>query len=171
MKVVYDLARQENVVEGVLDYVLSDEVPLLYTGASRIESAKGALVEMLACLAPVLKHPAFEEEAEWRLIYSKQYSSIFSYMRGVEPNLFQNPFPVLKAEYREARRMLVPYVALPLTGNDLPLQLVSVVVGPSPDEALSVETVTAFLQTTGTQVGDSQTFKNTFEGLVLRWRA
>jgi hypothetical protein len=69
-KVCYRREDQERIVDGILDYLLFDEVPEAYQDASRAESLQEEFHCLLSMGAPLFKHPGFMEEAEWRLIYS-----------------------------------------------------------------------------------------------------
>ena len=153
VKVCYKPEEQEAAVKGMLSYLLYGDLSPIYQEASRSESAKDVFTEMLSIVAPVLKHPAFSEEAEWRLIYSKQYASIFRSMAAAHPEMLPENLPVWRTRYREALQMLVPYVALPLTEPNESLCIDSVTCGPSPDEALFEETVRGYLDAIGVRVG------------------
>jgi len=163
VKISYEKSYQEQVVDGLLDYLLYGNVPDAYAGASRAESANEEFAQLLSFLAPALKHPGFAEEAEWRLIYSTQFSKLFRIMSDSVPGLIPSPPPILKTEYREAPRMLVPYVALPLTDENLPLSFASVILGPSMEANLLEETVKGYLASTEVQVGSI-----TSSGIPLR---
>jgi hypothetical protein len=152
VKVSYDRAEQEIVVNEILDHVLYGDISPVYQDAPRMESAKDVFVEMLAFVAPVLKHPAFHEEVEWRLAYSRQYRGVFSSLSANHPSIFPAPIPNLETRYREGHQILVPYVAFPLAEGENPLQLHSVITGPSENEELFLETVSGYLKFVGVEV-------------------
>jgi hypothetical protein len=136
VKLLYDPPTQEAVVDGLLSHLLYGNLSPIREGVPRIESAKEVFREMLSFVAPAFKHPAFEEEAEWRLIYSGQYSGLFSLMSESHPDDAPISFQKFVTEYREIPKILAPYVALPLTEGDARLNIESITIGPSMDESL-----------------------------------
>ena len=123
VKVVYDEERQQKLISGLLDYLLHGDLPAAEERLTRIQVAKIELYQILSFVAPAFKHPAFKEEAEWRLIYSGEYFDLirqFGVPIGLKPS---TQFPTL---YRETPRELVPYVALPLAATGQSLELASV---------------------------------------------
>lgn len=75
----------------------------------------------LKMLAPQFKHPAFEEEQEWRVI---------------QPT---HKFLECRKKFRAGKSMLVPYIELALAED--PYFIKEVFVGPSPNTSLSVASV------------------------------
>lgn len=151
VKIVYDLSRQEKIVNGLLDFLLHGDWSPTPKGSPRIESAKALLYEMLSFCAPAFKDPAFAEEEEWRLIYAEQYPNL---LRSFAPlDVTTNFLPKLAVQYRETPRMFVPYVALPLALEDECLEFLSVTVGPSADDALGAESLRDFLVSRRVSVG------------------
>jgi len=77
-------------------------------------------------IAPVMKHPAFQEEQEWRAVSS--------------------PIPFDRLRVRAARTLLIPYFALQLgaTVNDFPLDMVTI--GPHAHQQLAMAGVGHFLK-------------------------
>jgi len=147
VKVLYDLDKQKRIVEGILSYLLDGDVPDAYQGATRTESLQEELHLLLSIAGPVLKHPGFHEEAEWRLIYSeKVFSQLFRYMSDCEPQLFPDPIPSLPVQYRARGTQLVPYVALPLVAHEQDvLDFDSICTGPGTDPVFFEETLKDFL--------------------------
>lgn len=76
-------------------------------------------------LAPLIKHVAFEEEREWRLVLP--VSSVW------QP----------RVRFRNAGTLLIPFVPIPL-GSD-PLPIVRVVVGPTPHPQLERRALSGLL--------------------------
>jgi hypothetical protein len=142
VKVVYDEERQQKLISGLLDYLLHGDLPAAEERLTRIQVAKIELYQILSFVAPTFKHPAFKEEAEWRLIYSGEYFDLirqFGVPIGLKPS---TQFPTL---YRETPRELVPYVALPLAATGQSLELASVTIGPSEDADTAARTIKGFL--------------------------
>lgn len=77
-------------------------------------------------LSPLLKHPSFSEEKEWRLISA--------------------PISInhLRVRWREGSSMIIPYFDCPLH-EDESMEIDAVTVGPTAYQALSVQSVEAFL--------------------------
>jgi hypothetical protein len=148
VKVCYDLELQKRIVEGLLDHLLYGEIEDAYMGASRTESLVEEFRQLLSIIGPVLKHPGFGEEAEWRLVYSADaYFSVFRYIAGEQPGLLPSPSPVLRTEYREKNQQLIPYVSVPLTAlEEDALTLHSVTLGPSAEPKLFEETIKKYLR-------------------------
>src|SRR4029450_4455178 len=80
----------------------------------------GAWSEGFAPLAPTIKHPAFHEEREWRLISAPI------------------PFGDDQWRVRAGRSMLIPYVPIALAPTDPYLPIRDVVVGPTPHRELAI---------------------------------
>lgn len=78
---------------------------------------------------PVLKHPSFEEEKEWRLL-SMDDQSLFE---GIQ--------------FRASGNLIVPYFPAKFSGSKLPIE--EVIVGPCTDMALSVASIRRFLDGNG----------------------
>ena len=80
-------------------------------------------------IAALLKHPSFREEEEWRIV-----SPVLS------------DYVSTPVKFREGTSMLVPYVEFKLgLGNDEPIKLEHVVLGPTPNSNLSMNSLTMFL--------------------------
>ncbi|MFC5862166.1 DUF2971 domain-containing protein [Acidicapsa dinghuensis] len=148
VKVCYEAVRQQQIVDGILDHLLHDEISEAYMGAGRLESMQEEFLQLLSMSAPLLKHPGFKEEAEWRLIYSTPtYLPVFRHIAGKYPDVFENPPSPLKTEYRVKDQRLIPYVSLPLTGNSQDqMAFDSVILGPSAEPELFEETMKGYLR-------------------------
>jgi hypothetical protein len=89
-------------------------------------------------IAAILKHPSFREEEEWRI---------------VSPVLLDYVATLVK--FREGTSMLVPYLEFQLgLGNDGPIELEQVVLGPTPNINLSMNSLTMFLSKMGVKVNE-----------------
>lgn len=132
---LYDPAGQRRLVEQIVDAVEAL--------ARRCDAEPGADGEMswnhvfeqiegdLLRIAAVLKHPAFEEEHEWRL---------------VSPLITRcEEHPV---RYREGHTMLVPYYAFDLCHDD-GMRLEHVYLGPTSNIDLSMNSLRLYLQSCG----------------------
>lgn len=133
---VYDPARQKALIEEVVDAVerYADEAE----HAGRDEAANQGIFEMiegrLLRLAAILKHPAFEEEQEWRI---------------VSPVI--NDPADLSVHFREGVSMLVPWYAFDLRESEdrASMGLDHVYLGPTGNIDLSMNSLALFLAQRG----------------------
>lgn len=135
-KCIYDPAEQRrliiNVIDAIEELALADRdaiesyaqpIPRSYHGV--FEKIEGDLLR----IAAVLKHPSFQEEAEWRIISP----AITDYMNS----------PVL---FREGTSMLVPYVQFSLLAEaDQPIALEHLFLGPTPNISISMNSLKMYL--------------------------
>jgi hypothetical protein len=113
----YGCASHDRAVESIL----RDHPKLLDPGESldRLVDADDpevdSLIRALLTLIPLLKHPGFREEAEWRVV------------RG--------PFEAERhpTEFRVSRGAVIPYQCISLAESGADLPIAEVVIGPSPD--------------------------------------
>lgn len=132
VRCIYDEASQRQLIR---DVVKSHElrlptaaiaVPQAYA-LSQLEQLSWECVQAIARLAPRLKHSSFEEEHEWRL------------GSGLED------LSELKHKFRAGRFSIIPYTDFTLWDADDPPDQLTVVVGPAPDQELTMNAVTWFL--------------------------
>jgi hypothetical protein len=121
---IYDRARQDQLIEQLVDVVERR------ADASPAHAQFEAIEEDLLRIAATLKHPAFEEEQEWRI---------------VSPAIIDpREHPVF---FREGASMLVPYYAFALSFADAPaLGLDHVFLGPTANAELSMKSLELYLQ-------------------------
>jgi len=81
----------------------------------------------VSSLAPVLKHPKFKEEKEWRLI-------------SKDPVICKN-----RLRFREANSMIVPYIEFDLSMGNESIPIKKIVIGPTPHKELSKVSLEDFL--------------------------
>ncbi len=133
---LYDPAEQAALVEQIIDAVEQlaeqqgpDEAAGRAPSWHRVfEQLEGDLLR----IAAVLKHPAFAEEQEWRL---------------VSPLITRShEHPV---RFREGHTMLVPYYAFDLGGDTGSMQLEHVYLGPTNNIDLSMHSLQLYLQSCG----------------------
>ena len=127
---VYEAARQRALIEQIVDAVeaLAEGQP---AGAGGWKAVFESIEERLLCIAAILKHPAFEEEQEWRIV-SPAISEC-----GDAPVYF-----------REGSSMLVPYYAFDLHVGPC-LSLDHVYLGPTNNIDLSMNSLSLYLQKKG----------------------
>jgi hypothetical protein len=134
-KCVYDPDIQQALIKQVIASVecLADEYGENLDESKRHSSQSYfdifEIVESdLLRIAAILKHPSFQEEEEWRI---------------VSPVLMD--YVTTPVKFREGTSMLVPYLEFNLgLGNEL-LELEHVVLGPTPNINLSMNSLTMFL--------------------------
>jgi len=89
-------------------------------------------------VAAILKHPSFKEEEEWRVVSPV----ITNYVKS----------PIL---YREGISMLIPYLEFSLiSDNDLTMNIQHVILGPTPNNKLSITSLSRFLSKNGVSPKD-----------------
>jgi hypothetical protein len=132
-KCIYKTHEQEQILSSLIEKLLrtfrQDESTINLTQAHPTQSYHPYLEkfrsEVLQVLA-IIKHKAFEEEKEWRLISA--YYPMYT-------------IPAIK--FREGASMLVPYIEIPL-GESKPY-FEKVILGPSPHQNLSMSALAKFL--------------------------
>lgn len=131
VKCIYDEERQKGLLSKVMTNVLETWRPQLKEGSLKNDTSLPGVgadfLSALLVLAAVFKHPAFKEEAEWRLT--------------LRSTLLGPPNPL----FREGRGGIVPYTEFPLLDETPPL-IDLVVVGPNPHADLALQAVDSFLQ-------------------------
>ena len=119
---IYDPLRQSLLICKLIDSVEQ----MARNAEGGYEDIFSEIESELLTIAAILKHPSFEEEAEWRIIspvYSEQENNV---------------------QFREGRSMIVPYVEFLLSeGGHLNLQ--HVYLGPSPNSQNSINSLKMFL--------------------------
>jgi hypothetical protein len=80
-------------------------------------------------LAPLLKHPKFIEEKEWRVIAALQTEKIIKLIK-----------------FRPGSHMIIPYIDINLPTEDANLVIDELMVGPSNDSLLSAASVELMLK-------------------------
>jgi hypothetical protein len=117
---IYEESRQKGVVVGLIREWSA------YSGVGPVASAQTIALEWHR-IAPLLKHPAFEAEQEWRLITGP--------MTGDKERL----------GFREGRTMIVPYLNVSLAN----VQIHEIVIGPTVQHDLSRNSVDMLLAARG----------------------
>jgi hypothetical protein len=128
-KVFYEPERQKKIVRSAIDFGFSRE-------QLSVEERAREAADGIQFFIPTFKHQGFQEESEWRLIFTPA------------------PGCAIHPQFRSARGMLIPYYALQdlrpggppggLPPYRLPLR--SVRVGPSAHKRLNLESVRMLLR-------------------------
>lgn len=85
--------------------------------------------DSFAIIGPILKHPSFSEEKEWRMI-------------SYPVTLPNHP----QIRYREGESVIIPYFEFKLAEEDEELEILGVVIGPNPHMELSYNSVFGLLR-------------------------
>lgn len=128
---IYDPVRQEKLIEEVIDGVekLARQSGMPVPRGEKAHSLFESIEEDLLRIAAVLKHQAFEEEQEWRL---------------VSPVITDPAHGAV--DFREGASMLVPYYRFDLRGEGDGVPLNHVYIGPSSNAELSKHSLRLYLQ-------------------------
>jgi hypothetical protein len=145
---VYDEVRQKSLIAELIKDALSKSFPTEGTQRHPTEPRTlmalpvgGDFTTNLLSIAPIIKHESFSEEKEWRLISA--------------PISCQNP----RFTYRPGASMMIPYFRFPLCDEEEPLEIKTIIVGPTPHARLSVDSVVSLLgakSVSGRQVVNSR---------------
>lgn len=129
---LYETAEQLQLLNALIEYLeqqidAPENAELLSAGTADpsigfFQKYKGDILRTLA----IIKHRAFSEEDEWRLI-SRHTPSYMG----------------LQIQYREGGALLAPYIEVPLPKDGQPFE--SVTLGPSPHPNLALDSLSKFL--------------------------
>ncbi len=145
---VYDPSDQERIIEQCLDesmgYVEKKPLDSVLNGTADPEEVIQETIreiikrfaEKIITVAPMIKHPKFEEEKEWRLI------------GWIPPN------DMTKMKFREGKSMIIPYSEFELTEDKKEFQIRRIIVGPTPHKELSKASVMNLLTARGAKCDD-----------------
>jgi hypothetical protein len=131
-KCIYDEDAQVEILKKMLGEAVDDPA---YAQSFPTQVAFGLL---LLYLATAFKHPKFKEESEWRAVKRT----------GGTP-FVQPGAPVIPPKVRPGASTLTPYIPFPLTVKDEPVELVALVVGPTPHPSLAIRAAKGLLQERG----------------------
>jgi hypothetical protein len=131
-KCIYDDAIQQDLISELLDYTLIrlHQQDAAMGSAKRTDTIKDVanyFVNRFWERAPIVKHPSFKEEREWRLI-----SGLIHYDHS-------------QFRIRPGLSTLTPYFALDISDSENILRLGGIVIGPTPHKGLASAGVTALV--------------------------
>lgn len=134
----YDEVLQSTVVSAILGEILDSVLKELEGTADRSsrlqhianQKARESIPPIISLVA-IFKHPSFKEENEWRLVSEETTLS--------DPNV----------QYREGKSMVLPYLQFGLAGDDGKLGIKEIIVGPTPHQELSKQSVLHLLSSNG----------------------
>ena len=128
---LYCERKQRELVQTLLQDVLRENMTVAPPGDVENEGMSlprgGNLISYLNRYAPILKHEAFSEEREWRIV--------------TRPLTCRNE----RFDYRPGRSMVVPYYRIPLDGMGVGFDVKRIVVGPVPHRDRAVQAVMSLM--------------------------
>jgi Protein of unknown function (DUF2971) len=129
---IYDWERHRALADHVVTRLIDAAAkngpdPKLHASQRYYSTFQGAAAEIIQ-IAVLMKHPAFEEEKEWRCVSEP----ITNYVEA----------PI---EYRSGRASLVPFLRFPLPVVNNALAVKTAIVGPSPSPDLAFNGISRFL--------------------------
>jgi hypothetical protein len=132
---VYDIDVHEVLVRDALKPLL-ERVPESPQGSEQEltklgEEFAGLLFEQIVFIAPLIKHPSFLEEREWRLIWIPGRTT------------------TLPLRYRVGPGTYIPYVAISLTHEDAAVPLAEIIVGPMPHQQAAMRALSGAMHGRG----------------------
>jgi hypothetical protein len=131
--VAYEEEEQRRVIRSLLNDVLQ-ELQELRNPIKELEHPAGNLVAYLNRYAPILKHNAFQEEHEWRVVTRPLLCTLKSF------------------GYRTGPSMLIPYSRLSLESRPA-LAIREIVIGPTPHPEQSLRSVHGLLTKNSIETG------------------
>lgn len=128
---VYEPSEQRPLIETVLGEIEGNVAVEFVDPTATLNSSLLAPFEQIA---PFIKHPKFNEEKEWRIVT-------------------KDPVGFKKLTYRVGRSMLIPYLDAkidPASPDRFPIK--RIVVGPSADQGLAMNSLTGLFAKSGFEV-------------------
>jgi hypothetical protein len=122
---IYDVTEQRTLIEALVEEVLEENIAGTPWDDNHQIPRGGNLNAYLHGYAPILKHPSFKEEREWRII--------------------SRPMSCRRFEFRPGNSMLVPYYKMPLASEKVSFDLAEIVVGPTPHSKQAKDSASSFL--------------------------
>lgn len=123
---IYDWQQQRKLLDSPLRR--AENVVSSTSGSSdAIDAAVNQFLEEFIQIAPLLKHRAFSEEQEWRLVSGLVLSTDARW------------------KTRAGKSTLVPYIEFSLVCEDGSIPVRNVIVGPGPDKDLALNALPTFL--------------------------
>ena len=125
---IYDEKRQEAKIKLLLDKTSETYIAHWSESPNQIEKARitnlVTFFQDFSQLAATLKHPAFHEECEWRIV--------------------SNLIPIESVLFRKRKSILLPYLPIYFKDTDF-FPIDEIVIGPSPEQELARLSLNEFL--------------------------
>jgi hypothetical protein len=126
---VYELSRQREIIDELGREVYEYFKRMIAAGIVLKDALIQASTEfhtVLGIVAPILKHPSFFEEREWRLVIPPASAGTAS------------------PQFRVGRSQMIPFIELPLESEEVPMKLNLIVVGPTPNRDTALASFRTF---------------------------
>ena len=137
---VYNLIVQKQIIGGIADNIINAVTAL--PDEKAVEAARQVAIQRisreLAQVAPLLKHPDFREEREWRA---------FGLIPANDPRM----------SYHLKGSVAVPHCTLSLESEEAAFPITHILVGPNPHQALALRGLSALLGSHHISIGQSAT--------------
>lgn len=130
---LYDKEKKQAVIDNMVKAAQDAYFQGLSEGSRKNEIQRAlydSFIIDFVSVSPLLKHHAFREEKEWRLVS--------------RPIRMDAP----QVDYREGRSMLIPYFKLNLNEGSNTMPVTGIIVGPCPHPELSANSAVNFVQRT-----------------------
>jgi len=118
---IYDSARQRQIITAIVEPIVSGVGAL--DSEAQIERSReetlGHLAEQLSIVAPIIKHPDFGEESEWRL---------FALVASTDQRM----------GYHVRGSVIVPHCVIDLETKTCDFPVMQISVGPNPNQELAI---------------------------------
>jgi hypothetical protein len=142
---IYDFEEQQRIVNGFVEPIING-IGTIADDDSLQVAGRDTLIKLfnrLASVAPVLKHPDFKEEKEWRA---------FGFLEADDPRL----------HYHIRGSVIVPHCSLELKVPTAPSPITDIKIGPHPHQSLAVQGLKALTRLSQIGVTASSTPFRTF---------
>lgn len=147
---IYDKARQrkliiDNIIKITPEAYAADTNPLegSATGVGHIENwlDSWGIIQALNDLAPILKHPSFSREKEWRLIKTLDSDTRGAFGVSALSDIAKRNRLSLRNDIkiRDSKNKLIPYIETSLKYNETPIRFEEVVISPTPHKVRELE--------------------------------
>lgn len=128
---IYDWQQQRQVIDAPLKRAEELVLSAVSNAPNIIDNAVNRFIYEFVHIAPLLKHRAFSEEKEWRIV--------------------SGPVPCTDSRWktRAGHSTIIPYIEFNLVTNDGSTPIRNVVVGPGLDKELASDAISSFLTQNG----------------------
>jgi hypothetical protein len=126
VRCIYSRKLQERIVDELLDAAYSQFLGENDKSFAPVRAGLFCYLNLIH-FAPLFKHPSFREEREWRLVSTDMLRRRY------------------RPKFRAGRSMVVPYVEFKLGGGRSSLPISRVFMGPTPNVAASIFSVSQLL--------------------------
>jgi hypothetical protein len=172
-KCVYDLEDQKQFIrERIIGYPKVEDYENAreqYSGTRWAVETSFDIRERAVKYAPLIKASAFAHEQEWKIF--KSYNPTRHWGPGVHQRFLMRSTGLLsKMEFREGKGTLIPYLRIPLIGNEQLVHLPEVIISPTPNQTLARAACQFLLDKQVVFTGDSADTSGTAKNSTIPYR-